>query len=263
MKTSITKDNKPISKLTSKKGIYKTLIIGFWLVVWQIVYLIIQQDIYLPSPIDVTGQFFKLLFTSSFWVSVIYSIYRVMLGLLLSIGCGVVFGALASTNRYFYDLLQPLVSAIRSTPVISFIIIALIWFTSSNVPIFICFLMCFPIFWTNILEGIHSVDRKLLEMATVYRVNKWDIIKKIYIPSITPYFTAATITALGLGFKVSVAAEVLSNPREGIGSHLYSAKVYLDSIDMFSWTLVVILLTISFEGLFTWLVKKVSVSNNK
>ncbi|MGF7184310.1 NitT/TauT family transport system permease protein [Desulfitispora alkaliphila] len=238
-----------------KKGLNKFLVFLFWIAVWQILYLIIQRDIYVPSPFDVFNRLNELIFMLSFWETVFSSIYRVIMGMLLSIVFGVVFGILASLNSYIFDLLNPLVSAIKSTPVISFIIIALIWFSSSNVPIFICFLMCFPIIWTNVVEGIRNVDKKLLEMADVYRVNRWLVLREIYLPSITPYFTAATITALGLGWKVSVAAEVLSHPRNGIGTHLYSAKVYLDSVDLFAWTLVVIILSILFENIFSRLLR--------
>lgn len=196
---------------------------------------------------------------SVFWKSVAYSIYRVMAGLILSILLGVGIGIVSSMNDYVYDLINPLMTAIKSTPVLSFIIIALIWFSSSNVPIFICFLMCFPVIWLNVVTGIRNVDEKLLEMAKVYRVRKSTVLRKIYLPSIMPYFSAASITCLGLGWKVSVAAEVLSHPKNAIGSHLYSAKVYLDSSDLFAWTVVVILLSLLFESIFAQLIRKITI----
>lgn len=196
---------------------------------------------------------------SVFWKSVAYSIYRVMAGLILSILLGVGIGIISSMNDYVYDLINPLMTAIKSTPVLSFIIIALIWFSSSNVPIFICFLMCFPVIWLNVVTGIRNVDEKLLEMAKVYRVRKSTVLRKIYLPSIMPYFSAASITCLGLGWKVSVAAEVLSHPKNAIGSHLYSAKVYLDSSDLFAWTVVVILLSLLFESIFAQLIRRITI----
>jgi NitT/TauT family transport system permease protein len=110
--------------------------------------------------------------------------------------------------------------------------------------------MCFPVIWTNIVAGINNTDKKLLEMARAYGVKKTLVIRRIYIPSIMPYFSAACVTCFGLGWKVSVAAEVLSHPKYSIGSNLYSAKVYLDSSELFAWTLVVIILSIIFEMLF-------------
>ena len=70
-----------------------------------------------------------------------------------------------------------------------------------------------------------------------------------------PYFTAACITCLGLGWKVTVAAEVLSHPKIAIGSNLHTAKAYLDSTELFAWTFVVILLSFIFEIVFSRIIK--------
>lgn len=242
-----------------RKPLNKVVIFIFWIAVWQMIYFMIQRDIYVPSPFSVFIRLKELIMLSVFWKSVAYSIYRVMAGLILSILLGVGIGIISSMNDYVYDLINPLMTAIKSTPVLSFIIIALIWFSSSNVPIFICFLMCFPVIWLNVVTGIRNVDEKLLEMAKVYRVRKSTVLRKIYLPSIMPYFSAASITCLGLGWKVSVAAEVLSHPKNAIGSHLYSAKVYLDSSDLFAWTVVVILLSLLFESIFAQLIRRITI----
>lgn len=241
-----------------KKILDKIWILIFWIIIWQIIYLIIQRDIYIPAPINVFMRLRELIFLPEFWRSITSSIYRVVVGLILSIVMGVIVGIVSSMNDYVYQLIQPLMTIIKSTPVLSFIIIALIWFSSSKVPIFICFLMCFPIVWTNMVTGIRRVDVKLLQMAKVYGVGRLTVLKKIYLPSILPYFSAACVTCLGLGWRASVAAEVLSNPRYAIGSHLYSAKVYLDSSELFAWTIVVILLSLIFESIFTELIRKVT-----
>lgn len=244
------------STIKDKRSIFKKITIGlFWLLIWQLAYWYIGRDLYVPSPVSVFTALFGMVQEVSFWRIISFSIYRVFVGLVLSIGLGVLLGIVAGLNRLVFDIMKPLMSAIKATPVISFIIIALIWFTSSNVPIFIAFLMCFPIVWTNVVLGIHSVDTKLLEMAQVYRLQKSAILKNIYLPSIRPYFTAAVLTSLGLGWKVSVAAEVLSHPRNAIGSNLHSAKAYLDTPGLFAWTLVVIGLSVTFEHLFTYLIK--------
>ncbi|MCC5911194.1 MAG: ABC transporter permease subunit [Clostridiaceae bacterium] len=244
--------------ISNKKSLNKFVIILFWVAVWQILHLFIGRDIYVPSPFSVVMRLKELIFLKVFWTSIAFSIYRVIIGLFLSITLGIIVGVISSMNRYVYDLIHPLMTAIKATPVLSFIILALIWLSSSNVPIFICFLMCFPIIWTNVVTGISNVDKKLLEMAKVYGVKRLTVIKKIYLPSIIPYLSAACITSLGLGWKVSVAAEVLSHPRNAIGSHLYSAKVYLDSSELFAWTLVVILLSLLFERILAGFIGKLT-----
>ena len=67
-------------------------------------------------------------------------------------------------------LLRPYVLAIKAVPVASFIILALIWMRTSALPLFISFLMVFPILYTNVLAGLRSADGQLLEMARAFRV---------------------------------------------------------------------------------------------
>ncbi len=184
-----------------------------------------------------------------FWTSVFASIRRVAEGLLLSVIVGVAAAVAAHMSRPLDAFIRPLMTAVKSTPVMSFILLALVWFPSSAVPVFICFLMCVPVIWGNVLTGIRQTDGKLLEMAASFGVKTRTVVRHIYLPSVLPYFAAATTTCLGLGWKVAVAAEVLSQPRHAIGKHLFEAKAYLDSSGLFAWTLVVILLSLVFERL--------------
>ena len=126
---------------SSNKAVKKVLIVLFWLALWQLLYIIIRQDLYLPSPVSVFVRLHELIMQAAFWQSVGYSFCRVLAGLALSIVVGVTTGILASLNRHVYDLMNPMVTAIKATPVMSFIILTLVWFSSSQVPIFICFLM--------------------------------------------------------------------------------------------------------------------------
>lgn len=234
----------------------KCLPLLFWLLVWQLAYSIVRRDIYVPSPFMVFSALKALIVTGAFWKSVALSLMRVVIGLSVSVIFGVMLGVLSGLKPTVYALLNPLIIAIKSTPVMSFIILALVWFKSGTVPVFICFLMCFPIIWTNVVMGIRQVDSKLLEMAKVYRVSERHIIKSIYMPSVMPYFIAGLTMSLGLGWKVSVAAEVLSHPKFAIGSNLHSAKAYLDTPSLFAWTFVVIVLSLIFEKILVMGLKK-------
>ncbi|KAB3536055.1 ABC transporter permease subunit [Alkaliphilus pronyensis] len=238
------------STIKDKKSLNKILVFIFWISIWQLTHIVVGRDIYVPSPLQVITTLGQMIFSNVFWRTIAYSIFRVVAGLSISILLGLIVGIISALNDYVYDIINPFMTILKSTPVLSFIIIALIWFTSSNVPIFICFLMCFPIIWTNVVAGVRNVDHKLIEMSKVYRIKKLIILRRIYLPTIVPYLLAACITCLGLGWKVSVAAEVLSHPQNAIGSHLYSAKVYLDSSMLFAWTFVVIILSMLFEGIF-------------
>lgn len=245
-----------IIKSKTSKALQSIGVGFFWLLMWQLVYLLVGRDVFVPSPFSVFSTLMEMVQREVFWVTVGHSVFRIALGIFLSVITGAMLGILSGLKGWLYTLLNPMVSVIKSTPVISFIIIALVWFKSTNVPVFIGFLMCFPIVWTNTVMGIKQVDHKLLQMAKIYQISKKTIILEIYMPSLVPYLSAAIITSLGLGWKVGVAAEVLSHPRRAIGTELHSAKAYIDTPTLFAWTLVVILLSLLFETVFAKLIRK-------
>lgn len=239
-----------------KKLVEQAGIALFWLLVWYMVYRIVDRELYVPSPVSVLLRLLELAAGAAFWKDVLLSVVRIAAGFLLSVAAGTVLGIASGLNRYLFNLLSPIVTAIKATPVISFIMVALFWFSSGRVPVFISFLMCFPIMWTQLAEGIRRVDPKLLELARVYRVGLPIVIRKIYVPSLAPFFSPACLTSLGFAWKVGVAAEVLSHPKFSIGDRLYEAKAYLESTDLFAWTLVVVLLSLSFESLLARLMRR-------
>ncbi len=166
---------------------------------------------------------------------------------------GIVLGALSFVFKPLGMLLSPLMSIIKSTPVASFIILALVWMGKNRVPVFIALLMVLPLIWANVKEGIEQTDGDLLEMAQVFKLSKAKKISHIYIPAVLPYLFAAATTALGFAWKAGIAAEILSLPVKSIGKELYHSKIYLESVDLFAWSAAVIVMSILIEKLLTFL----------
>ncbi|HBC98046.1 MAG TPA: ABC transporter permease, partial [Clostridium sp.] len=169
---------------------------------------------------------------------------------------GIVLGVIAGLNRLVEEILDPLIITMKATPVMSIIIIALIWFTSSHVVIFTAILICFPIVYTNVIQGIKSVDKGLIQMANVYKVKGKYLLKDIYLPSIKNYIVSGILMCLGIGWKVSVASEVLSTPNYSIGLNILNSKTTLETPELFAWTIVVVILSFTFEKIFKYYLSK-------
>ena len=110
--------------------------------------------------------------------------------------------------------------------------------------------MVFPPVYLNVLSGIGSADRQLLEMAKVFRVPFGRRLRGVYLPAVLPHFRAAASLGLGLCWKSGVAAEVIGLPALSIGEALYNAKVYFLTPDLFAWTAVIVAVSVAFEKLF-------------
>lgn len=222
----------------------------FWLLIWQAAAIAIGEEILLVSPIAVIGRLFVLAGEGIFWKSVVFSFVRIATGFLGALVCGTVLAGAAARFRIIKQLLAPLMLTIKAIPVASFIILVLIWVSSKNLSVLISFLMVLPIIYTNVLDGIEAADGQLLEMAQVFEISAAKRIRYIYVSEVLPFFKAGTLVALGLCWKAGIAAEVIGIPKNSIGEHLYNAKVYLDTPDLFAWTLVIIIVSLAFEKLF-------------
>ena len=145
---------------------------------------------------------------------------------------------------------------IKSVPVASFIILALIWMGSARLPLFISFLMVFPVIYGNTLQGLKSTDPQLLEMARLFRVPWARRLRYIHLPALEPFLLAGCSTALGMSWKAGVAAEVIGVVGGSIGERLYEAKIYLETADLLAWTVVIVAVSALFERLFLALLRR-------
>ena len=230
-----------------KNTINKIMVLLFWILIWQLLYCFVNKEVLIPSPMAVFKTFFLLLSEYQFWTIVFSSAIRIILGFLCALIFGVVIAALTYRFRIINDILSPILNIIKTTPVASFIILALVWIPSGMIPNFISFLMVLPLVWVNIKNGFENIDRELLEMANVFKVPKKKQFTKIVVPSIMPYFAASCNVGMGFAWKSGIAAEVIANTRLSIGSMIYQSKIYLETSALFAWTIVVILLSLVLE----------------
>ena len=231
-----------------KKGLRLWAVL-FWLLIWQLGSMALGSEILLVSPVRVIETLAGMVVQAQFWRSVGFSLIRIFGGFLLGALLGSLLAALSSRFRIIRELFSPLVLTIRTVPVASFIILALIWFSSRNLSILISFLMVLPIIYTGVLSGIGERDRGLMEMARVFHVRRMRRFLMIDLPGVYPYFHSACKTALGLSWKSGIAAEVNGMPRGSIGEHMQQAKVYLDTPSLFAWTVVIVLVSLLCERL--------------
>lgn len=229
------------STITSKS--IRGVVLCIWLGVWQLSYHIVGQEVLIPSPFHTFQTLLKMMQQQSFYLHILYTLERVFLGIITSLGIGSITAIGSFYWKTLQIFLQPAITVMKATPVMAIIILALLWFRSGQVPIFVCFLMCYPIIYTNILSGLSHMDTSLIEMSQVYRVPFKTRMKSCYLPQLKTYLLAALDISMGIAFKVVIAAEVLSIPKYAIGYQLLDAKIYLETQEVFAWIVVMVLLS--------------------
>ena len=227
----------------------------FWLCVWQLASMLINQRILLVSPVRVILRLIELIPTEDFLASLLHSLLHITGGFLAALLAAGLLAALSARFRAASELLAPLMLAIRTIPVVSFIILALFFVSSKYLAILISFLMGLPIIYQNLLEGIRQLresqeSRQLMEMSRLFRLRPYRRMRYIILGQLMPYLRAACSSAIGLCWKAGAAAEVIGMPDKSIGEKLQQAKIYLNTPDLLAWTLVLVLVSLSFEKIF-------------
>lgn len=220
-----------------------------WLIVWQTAAWLLDRPIFLAGPLETAEALVRLTGQAAFWQAVVSSLLRIGAGFALAFFFGLLCGGAAYAWPLFEEWAAPAVATVKTIPVASFVILALIWTGAQRLSLVISFLVVFPMIYLHTLAGLRAADVQLLEMAQVFRVRFFPKIWHIYRPAMAPYLMSACRTALGMCWKSGVAAEVIGTPDHSIGEKLYMAKVFFSTDELFAWTAVVILLSSLFERL--------------
>ena len=242
------------SKEMAVKKLRRLGMIGLWIIIWHLLSLTLHSDILLPSPASVVASFIQIGRTNEFWLAIGHSVFKICLGFLGGVVSAIVFGGISCRCNWMREFLAPMISTIKSIPVASFIILALVWISSTQLSIFISFLVTFPILYIAVLEGYDQVDKELLEMTNVFRVDGWMKIRYVYVSEMLPFLTAGAKTAVGMCWKAGISGEIIGLPKNSIGEQLYLSKVYLNISELFVWTFVIVFVCFLCEKVFFFIV---------
>ena len=227
----------------------RTMVVGFWLLLWQLLAFYVDNDIILVTPLQTLFTLGKLLGEASFWQTVGMSLLRIGTGFLGGMIAAFLLAYISSHFALVEELLAPLMILCKTVPVAVFVVLLLLWWGSSVLAVAICFLIVLPNLYISTLTGLKNADKKLLEMASVFGFSGKTRFLYIYRPGIQPFLNSSLKLSLGLCWKSGVAAEVIGTPDFSIGERLYMSKIHLDTAGVFAWAVVIILLSVGFEHL--------------
>ena len=235
------------------KYLQNILIILFWLIVWHVAALLVDNSILAVTPWDTLKAIADLFKSEEFLTVIAGSMGRIWLGLFVAVISGFVIGIFSYKVNLVERLMKPVVVSVKAIPVASIVVLLLIWQGSEMLSVWISFLISFPIIYTNIMEGMKSTDKKLLEMAEVFGISAWNKIWYIYRPCVKGYILGGMKLAAGMSVKAGVAAEIIGLPKNSFGERLYMAKIYLATEELFAWTVIIVVTAFVSEKLIVML----------
>lgn len=223
------------------------LSVVFMIAVWQTAVILINNPVLFPTVGELLIQITGLFKEFSFYSALIATICRGLTGFACALFLAIILSAIAANSLFWKRFFQPIIVIIRSVPVISVVLMALIWFSPEQLPVFIALLTMFPILYQSATTGFEQVDKRLVEMAALFGKSKIRIFLTIYIPSAKNQIFGGISTATGFGWRAIIIGEVLSQPLHGIGTGMKMAQIYLNISELFAWTIVAVLVSYLFD----------------
>lgn len=236
-----------------KKTVGSLLSIGLLLAAWQLLAVISGKPELVPTVGRLLESMMELLMSGSFLRSVGATVGRGLAGMLLSLCAAAGVAVMMSRMEWVYELFRPLLVLMRSVPVISFILLALIFLQPENIPLLIAFLTMFPLLSENLIKGLKSLRPGLMTLGKTFRMRRVNRYTQVLYPQIKPFLFSGLASAAGFGWRAVIMGEVLSQCAWGIGSEMKRAQTFIDVPLLLGWTLVAVVLSFTFDKGLSWL----------
>lgn len=230
-----------------KKIILPFCSICILLLCWQLLAYITNQPELVPSVSRLFVTLSKLIRTTEFYHSLIVTVGRGMLGIFISFILAMLLAVLFVRHKLIYELFRPLLSLMRSVPVISFILLALIFLQPEHIPFIIAMLTMLPLLCENLTKGLQNLKLGLRNMAKSFRISRINYYSQVVYPQLKPFLFSGLASALGFGWRAIIMGEVLAQCTFGIGSEMKKAQTFIDVPMLMAWTIVAIAISFIFD----------------
>jgi len=218
-------------------------------VIWQIIATQIGFPAIFPSLFVLVKQVFLLFVSEHFFTAVLTTILRGISGFFLAFAMAFLMATIARFSDFWKSFFHPVIVVARSIPVISFVLIAILWFSPPYLPVFIALITMFPILYQTILTGLEQADHKWIEMAKVFGKSPYQQFISIYLPASKSVVYDGVSTAMGFGWRAVIIGEVLAQPLHGIGTSMKQAQAFINVSELIAWTVIAVGVSYLFEGI--------------
>ncbi len=207
----------------------------FLLLLWEGLSQIIDSELILPGVLSTIRELVRIFSEEPVLISLIATFGRVIIATLLSLFIGGVLGFFATQSKIFRGIIAPLVTTLRTVPVVAFILITLMWFSTSVIPVFSGVVMAFPIITQNILVASERKNQRYGEVASLFEFSRWQRFRHVQFPEVMGYLQAGILSSYGMCWKVVIAGEILAIPPIGLGRSMQLAMVGLSTVELFAY----------------------------
>lgn len=217
----------------------------FVLLAWELGVKLFDVDSYvLPPPSEIVEQLQVQLSDQIFWGHVWVTSQEAMIGFAIGILAALVLGTAISQISIVEKTLMPYIVAFQTVPKVALAPLFVVWFGfGMTSKIVMAAVICFFPMLINVIEGLRSADADRIQMLKVFGAGKWQIFRKVQMPSAMPFIFAGIDVGIVFAILGAVVGEFIG-AQEGLGYVLLQSNYNFDIPGMFG-----VLVVLSVMGL--------------
>lgn len=219
------------------------------LLLWWAFASIAQNDLVLPNPWQVLKLVGQLLIKGETYLALLTTLLRAVAAFAVSFAVALALTLFVGVCPVAKPFVGGIVTVLRALPTIAVILVAMVAFNSSIVPMVVAFLVAFPVVYSAFLR--ETDEKQLADLCKVYGVSSSKKVKYVLLPQASREMLMQCHDSLPLCIKVVIAGEVLALPRLGLGKQMYLAKVNLLTANVLALTLLALVVCLILSGVFT------------
>ena len=202
----------------------------------------------LPSPYAVFITLQDELLNGSLLYHLGMTLYRVLVSFTVAMIIGVFFGILMGNNKKVNNIFDSWNIIFLNIPALVLIILSYVWFGLTELAAIIAVsLNKIPNVVVTVREGAKTVDKQLLEVASVYKVSRIKRFFTFYLPQLYPYLIASARGGISLIWKIVLVVELLGRSN-GVGFKLHEFFHFFDIAAILAYTFAFVLIMIAIEN---------------
>lgn len=203
--------------------------------------------LFLPTPDQVWHAGVDEARSGILWTDIHASVYRIVLGFLISTAFAIPIGVLMGTYKLGEAFFEPPVDFIRYMPAVAFVPLTLIWFgTSDTQKVAILFIGIFFQEVLLVMDNVKTVQRNLVDIAYTMGLRQRQVIRRVIVRAALPGIVDTLRISMGWAWTYLVVGELVA-ANEGLGFRIQQAQRYFDTPTIVLGIIVIGLLGLAFD----------------
>jgi len=210
------------------------------------------SPIFLPSPLAVLAELQSQAASGVLWQDLWASVYRIMVGWVLSTALAVPIGVLMGNFHFFEGLFEPFIDLVRYMPAVAFVPLTILWLGVGDAQKFaILFIGVFFQQVLMIMDNVKTVPREMIQVSCTFGLSQWEILRSVILPAAMPGIWDTFRITVGWAWTYLVVAELVA-ANVGLGYRIMRAQRFLETDQIILGILIIGLLGLCTDYLFKW-----------